>query len=89
MVNDGSIIEEAYARMATSRKVSHIMLPLGSTYYEKEENSMKIDSIRTAIVNGSVDFGEMAVRYSSDRSARVNNGSMRSEEHTSELQSPR
>ena len=37
---------------------------------------MKIDSIRTAIVNGSADFGEMAVRYSSDRSARVNNGSM-------------
>ena len=70
------LIEEAYARMATSRKVSHIMLPLGSTYDEKEANRMKIDSIRTAIVNGSSDFGEMAVRYSSDRSARVNNGSM-------------
>ena len=70
------LIEEAYARMATSRKVSHIMLPLGSTYDEKEANRMKIDSIRTAIVNGSADFGEMAVRYSSDRSARVNNGSM-------------
>lgn len=70
------LIEEAYARMATSRKVSHIMLPLGSTYDEKEANRMKIDSIRTAIVNGSADFGEMAVRHSSDRSARVNNGSM-------------
>lgn len=70
------LIEEAYARMATSRKVSHIMLPLGSTYDEKEANRMKLDSIRTAIVNGSADFGEMAVRYSSDRSARVNNGSM-------------
>ena len=70
------LVEEAYARMATSRKVSHIMLPLGSTYDEKEANRMKIDSIRTAIVNGSADFGEMAVRYSSDRSARVNNGSM-------------
>lgn len=70
------LVEEAYARMATSRKVSHIMLPLGSTYDEKEANRMKLDSIRTAIVNGSADFGEMAVRYSSDRSARVNNGSM-------------
>lgn len=70
------LIEEAYGRMATSRKVSHIMLPLGSTYDEKEANRMKLDSIRTAIVNGSADFGEMAVRYSSDRSARVNNGSM-------------
>ena len=70
------LIEEAYGRMATSRKVSHIMLPLGSTYDEKEANRMKLDSIRTAIVNGSADFGEMAVRYSSDRSARVNNGPM-------------
>lgn len=70
------LIEEAYGRMATSRKVSHIMLPLGSTYDEKEANRMKLDSIRTAIINGSADFGEMAVRYSSDRSARVNNGSM-------------
>lgn len=70
------LVEEAYARMATSRKVSHIMLPLGSTYDEKEANRMKLDSIRTAIVNGSADFGEMAVRYSSDRSARVNNGPM-------------
>lgn len=70
------LVEEAYARMATSRKVSHIMLPLGSTYDEKEANRMKLDSIRTAIINGSADFGEMAVRYSSDRSARVNNGSM-------------
>lgn len=70
------LVEEAYGRMATSRKVSHIMLPLGSTYDEKEANRTKLDSIRTAIVNGSADFGEMAVRYSSDRSARVNNGSM-------------
>lgn len=70
------LVNEAYKRLATSRRVSHIMLPTGSTYDENEANRMRLDSIRTAIVNGSADFGEMAVRYSSDRSARVNNGSM-------------
>lgn len=70
------LIDEAYRRMATSRKVSHIMLPLGETYDEHEANRAKLDSIRNAIVNGGADFGEMAVRYSSDRSALRNKGSM-------------
>lgn len=70
------LVNEAYARMATSRRVSHIMLPIGATYDENEANRARLDSIRTAIVSGSADFGEMAVKYSSDRSARVNQGSM-------------
>ncbi len=70
------LIDEAYGRMATSRKVSHIMLPIGATYDENEANRQRLDSIRNAIVNGGADFGEMAVKYSSDRSALRNNGSM-------------
>ena len=69
------LINEAYGRMSTSRKVSHIMLPIGATYDENEANRQRLDSIRNAIVNGA-DFGEMAVKYSSDRSALRNKGSM-------------
>lgn len=70
------LIDEAYGRMAKSRKVSHIMLPPGATFDENEANRAKLDSIRNAIVNGGADFGEMAVRFSSDRSAVRNKGSM-------------
>ncbi|MCM1076580.1 MAG: peptidylprolyl isomerase [Bacteroides sp.] len=70
------LIDEAYGRMATSRLVSHILVPLGRTYDEDMANRQRLDSIRTAIVNGKADFGEMAVRYSSDRSAVSNKGSM-------------
>lgn len=70
------LVDEAYGRLATSRLVSHIMLPIGSTYDERERNRQRLDSIRTAIVKGGADFGEMAVKYSSDRSAVQNKGSM-------------
>lgn len=70
------LADEAYERLKTSRLVSHIMLPIGSSFDEKEANRSKLDSIRNAIVNGGADFGEMAIKYSSDRSARHNRGSM-------------
>lgn len=69
------LVEEAYGRMATSRLVSHIMLPVGTTYAENEANRQRLDSIRKAIIDGA-DFGEMAMRFSSDRSAMKNKGSM-------------
>lgn len=70
------LIDEAYSRMATSRRVSHILLPIGATYDENEANRQRLDSIRTAILKGEADFGEMAMKYSSDRSAVQNKGSM-------------
>lgn len=70
------LVDEAYARMGKSRLVSHIMVPLGSTFDEKEKNRQRLDSIRNAIVNGGADFGEMAMRFSADRSAVQNKGSM-------------
>ncbi len=69
------LVREAYDRMATSRRVSHIMLPVGTTVAEKEANRQRLDSIRTAILNGA-DFGEMAVKFSADRSAANNRGNM-------------
>ena len=70
------LIDEAYGRMATSRHVSHILLPIGATYDENEATRQRLDSIRTAILKGEADFGDMAVKYSSDRSASQNRGSM-------------
>ena len=69
------LVQEAYDRMSRSRCVSHIMMPLGNTRAQREANRARLDSIRTAILNGA-DFGEMAVKYSSDRSAMRNHGSM-------------
>ncbi len=73
---ENRLIKEAYGRLAHSRLVSHIMLPLGSTYDEREANRQRLDSIRDAIVNGGADFVEMAHKFSADRSVVRNNGSM-------------
>ncbi|MDE5785888.1 MAG: peptidyl-prolyl cis-trans isomerase, partial [Duncaniella sp.] len=67
------LVNEAYDRMKRRVAVSQIMLPIGNTREEKEANRARLDSIRTAILNGA-DFGEMAVKYSSDRNAMFNKG---------------
>ena len=78
-LTDSTVVEklsrEAYERMKKNVKVSHIMLPIGRTPDERMANRARLDSIRTAILNGA-DFGDMAVKYSSDRSAQRNRGSM-------------
>lgn len=66
---------EAYERMKTNRDVSHIMLPIGRTPDERLANRQRLDSIRTAILGGA-DFGELAVKYSADRSVSRNKGHM-------------
>lgn len=66
---------EAYDRMATSRRVSHIMMPLGRTVDEKLTNRRRLDSIRTEIVEGRAKFPDMARKFSSDRGAVRNGGS--------------
>lgn len=69
------LVREAYDRMGRMVNVSHILLPLGSTIQDKEENRNRLDSIRTAILGGA-DFAEMARTFSADRSARTNGGNM-------------
>lgn len=67
------LVDEAYSRMLTTRKVSHIMLPLGTDKAQRAANRQRLDSIRTAILAGA-DFADMARRYSVDRSAQLNGG---------------
>ncbi len=74
-VVENRLVREAYDRMGISRRVSHIMAPMGKTPAEREASRMRLDSIRTAILAGA-DFGEMAAKYSYDRSATKNHGDM-------------
>lgn len=67
------LIHEAYDRMKRSVDVSQIMLPIGNTAEERLANRNRLDSIRTAILNGA-DFAELARKFSSDRSAVHNGG---------------
>ena len=67
--------QEAYRHMLTTRDVSHIMLPIGKTPDERIANKNKLDSIRQEILNGA-SFEDMAVKYSSDPSAKNNKGHM-------------
>ncbi|MCM1519982.1 MAG: peptidyl-prolyl cis-trans isomerase [Lachnoclostridium sp.] len=67
------LVQEAYDRMQRSVDISQIMLPIGNTIDEREANKALLDSIRTAIINGA-DFGEMAMKYSSDQSKATNKG---------------
>lgn len=69
------LVQEAYARMDRMVDVSHIMMPIGTTHQERIDNKARLDSIRTAILNGA-DFAEMAKKFSSDRSAVRNGGRM-------------
>ncbi len=73
---EARLIKESYDRMATIRLVSHIMLPLGSNFDEREHNRSLLDSIRTEIIAGRADFADMARKFSSDPSAPSNGGSM-------------
>ncbi len=67
------LVNEAYDRMKRHVAISQIMLPMGMTAEEKAANRARLDSIRTAIINGA-DFGEMAMKYSSDRNVKYNKG---------------
>lgn len=79
IIKDTTIINnirhEAYRHMLTARDVSHIMLPIGKTPDESIANKTKLDSIRQEILNGA-SFEDMAVKYSSDPSAKNNKGHM-------------
>lgn len=61
---------------ANSRRnvdVSHILIPLGDNAAQTKINLHFMDSLRTAILNGS-DFGEIALKYSEDPSKVQNMG---------------
>lgn len=70
---EDELVNRMYERMKTNRDVYHIMLPIGMMPAEDEANKVRLDSIRTAIINGA-DWGELAVKYSIDPSAATNKG---------------
>lgn len=56
-----------YERMKTDREIAHIQLR------NQEGQKALLDSIRQAVLNGA-DFGEMAAKYSIDKSAKQRKG---------------
>jgi len=65
-----ALVNEAYSHRKDDISVSHIMLP-------NEDASMaKLDSIRNAILSGSISFENAAKEYSIDRSTKARGGKM-------------
>ena len=75
-LQDSSVIEklalETYERMKTEVDVEHIMLP-PVPEYAMQQSVEKLDSLKQCVLNGE-DFGDLAVKYSVDRSVQRNRG---------------
>lgn len=70
------LAKEAYERMKEEVDVSHIMVSLRDASGKSSLSQKRLlDSIRTCIVNGQ-DFGELALKYSTDPAVKSNKGHM-------------
>ena len=67
---EDALISEAYGHFKTDVSVSHIMLS------PEEGNAERLDSIRTAILSGSITFEDAASKYSIDRGSKDLGGKM-------------
>lgn len=72
---EDSIIKAIYDRMKEEVSVSHIMVANRGEGVDREAQLTRLDSIRTAILNGA-DFATLARRFSIDRSVVRNGGDM-------------
>lgn len=72
---EDSLVNAIYDRMKEEVDVSHIMIANHGEGIDREAQKTRLDSIRTAILNGS-DFAELARRFSIDRSVVRNGGHM-------------
>ncbi len=70
-----SLVKTAYNHMLEDVDASHIMLSLSGDSETDKKTVAKLDSIRTAILNGA-SFEDAAVKHSIDRSAQINKGRM-------------
>lgn len=70
-----SLVEEALKRSREDVETSHIMVLKSENTVQKSKNRNLIDSIRSLALNGE-DFGDLAVTYSADRSAKDNRGNL-------------
>jgi len=71
------MVRELYDRMTKEVNASHILLRVDKNAAEETEQKVlnKINEIRKEIIKGK-DFGEAAVQYSEDPSAKVNKGNL-------------
>ncbi len=67
---EDSLVQLAYTHYLEDLTASHIMLPV------QPGNEVRLDSIRTAILNGTLSFSDAAARYSVDRGSSGNGGKM-------------
>ncbi len=74
---DEQFVREMYRRMTLEVDASHILLRLDENASPNEEQKVldRIDNIRREILDGK-DFGEAAVEYSEDPSAKTNSGNL-------------
>lgn len=71
-----SLVKEAIDRMQTEAEANHIMIYKGDGVAAKRANRAKADSLRTAIINGTADFADVALQYSTDNASKNRGGSM-------------
>ncbi len=72
---EDKLVHEMYRRMTQEVDASHILLTVAENASPEQEQKVleKINSVRREILNGK-DFGEAAVEYSEDPSAKDNKG---------------
>lgn len=70
------LIDEAYEHRANDIFVSHIMLQMPMSADEYKHSTAILDSLRTAIINGTTTFEDAARAHSIDRASSQRGGSM-------------
>lgn len=71
-----AIYHDIYNRYNEDVEVSHIMLDAGFGKANRAKQRALLDSLRTAIIDGQADFGDIADQYSIDPAAQHNHGHM-------------
>lgn len=69
------LVQEAFKRSREEVQANHIMVLKGRTGEADLKARARIDSIRTALLDGA-DFDTLAGQVSEDQSARINNGNL-------------
>lgn len=70
------LVDEFYGRLGEEIKVSHIMMNKKFGAAEGAAERHTLDSLRTAIIEGKADFGDVATQYSIDPAAKQNHGDL-------------
>jgi peptidyl-prolyl cis-trans isomerase SurA len=73
---EDSLVNVAYSHFAENVEVSHIMFAPSPTPEGREKVIAKLDSIRTAILNGEISFADAAAKYSVDSGSKKRGGHM-------------